>query len=150
MPDFPVVSDNSDLERRRGALPIKFALIGLTTNLLRIVRGVGKPELLVDQIDGLADVFNEYVKTYGQTPDPELLAELLRFEPEEPPGDGRFDEALFENAICRDALQVVASALLDNRLQRDKAASDYRASLAAFVDLRERRKRRRRPTRKES
>src|SRR5579859_4792268 len=98
MPDIPV-SDNSDLERRRGTLPIKFALIGLTTNLLRIVRGIGKPELLVDQIDGLADVFNEYVKTYGQTPDPELLAELLRFEPEEPPGGGRFDEALFENAI---------------------------------------------------
>jgi hypothetical protein len=149
LPDLRVVSDNPEIEKRKAALPIKFALIALTTNLLRIVRGAGKPDLMVDQIDGLMEVLNEYLKVYRQNPDPELIAELLRFDPEERPSDDRFDEALSENAICRHALQVVASTLLDNKLQRDKATSDYRACLGAFVDMRERRKRRRRLKRKE-
>jgi hypothetical protein len=131
-----------ELEAQKAALALKFALIDLTANLLRIVGGAGKPHRVIDQIDGLQDIINEYINVCGRDPERALVNELRCFAPEESFGLNNHDEAKLETAICRDALDVIASSLLDEKIQRDRAAGNFRAGLRAFVDLRERRKRR--------
>jgi hypothetical protein len=120
-------------------------LVELTANLIRVVRGAGKPELIADQLNSFAAAYNEYPKLVGRGTTPALLAELIQYRhPDWRLDDDRLDEVILEHAICRDALQIVASALVDQRTHRDRAIGELRTHLRAFEDLRKHPRARRR------
>ena len=152
MPDLRVVSErsNGEIKEQAVTLALKFALVNLTANLIRIVRGSGKPDRLFDDIEGFIGAYKDYCIALVQVPDGAMLSALLQFNPDQNPDDDRLDEVLLENAICRDALQIVASSLVDQRVPREKALGELQHHLRRFVDVREvakkRRARTRRPT----
>jgi hypothetical protein len=150
LPDLRVVSERSseEIKKQTATLAFKFALVNLTANLIRIVRGGGKPDRLFDDIDGFVGAYKDYCIAFEHAPDGAVLRALLRFNPDQGPDDDGLDEALLENAICRDALQIVASSLVDHSVQREKALGELQHHLRRFVDVRERAKKRRGRTRK--
>jgi len=139
---------SDDIKKQTATLALQFALASLTANLIRIVGGAGKPERLFDDIDGIAGAYNDYCLVLGSVPDGAALRSLLRFDPHQSADDDRLDEVLLENAICRDALQIVASSLVDQRIHREKAVSELQRHLRKFVDVREQAKKRRSRSRK--
>ena len=146
MPDLTVVSEHStkEIEKERATVALKFALVNLTANLIRVVRGAGKPDRIVDYIDGFVDTFNEYYRTVGSVPSGGLLGELIRLPDRADLNldDNRLDEVMLEDAICRSALQMVASTLMDQRIHQERALGELQGQLRQFVDIRERAKRR--------
>jgi hypothetical protein len=150
--DLAVVSERSaeDIIKQRATLALKFSLINLTANLIRVVRGAGKPDRIVDYIDGFVDAFNEYYKVIGHAPTGAMLSDLIRF-PDRADlklDDDRLDEMLLEDAICRSALQMVASTLMEQRIHQEEALGELQGHLRRFVDVRERAKKRRARTRR--
>jgi hypothetical protein len=146
LPDLTVVSERSaeEIKKQRATLELKFALANLTANLIRIVRGAGKPDRVFDDIDGLTGTYNDYCIAFGRPPDGPVVSALLDFNPEQDhPNDDRLDEIQIENAVCRDALQIVASSLVDQRIHRERALHELQTHLRQFVDVRERTKKRR-------
>ena len=77
MPDLTVERSTKEIEKERATVALKFALVNLTANLIRVVRGAGKPDRIVDYIDGFVDTFNEYYRTVGSVPSGGLLGELI-------------------------------------------------------------------------
>jgi hypothetical protein len=137
-------SSTEEIEKKRATVALKFALVNLTANLIQVVSGIGKPDRIVDFIDGFVDTINEYYKTVGSMPTVALLGELIGFpgRADLNPGDHRLDEVILEDAICRSALQLVASTLMDQRIHQERALGEMQAQLRRFVDIRERAKRR--------
>jgi hypothetical protein len=150
LPDLRVVSERSseEIKKQTATLALKFSLVNLTANLIRIVRGAGKPDRLLDDIDGFLGAYKDYCVTVDRVPDGAVLSALLQFTPDQNPDDDRLDEVLLENAICRDALQIVASSLVDQRIHREKALGELQDHLRRFVDVREGPKKRRGRTRR--
>jgi hypothetical protein len=150
LPDLRAVSRRSseEIKKQTATLALKFALANLTANLIRIVQGAGKPDRLFDDIDGIVGAYNDYCIAVGHAPDGALLGSLLQFVLHENAGDDHLDEVFLENAICRDALQIVASSLVDQRIHREKALGELQRHLRKFVDVREQAKKRRGKSRK--
>jgi hypothetical protein len=144
-----VVSERSAAEMREqeATRALKAALVELTANLIRVVRGAGKPELIVDQLNSFAAAYNEYPDLVGQGPTPALLAGLIEYRPDLYPDDDLFDFTILEHAIYRDALQIVASTLVDQRLQLKRAIGELRTHVRSLEDCREHVRRRRRAAR---
>jgi hypothetical protein len=147
MPDLKLVSERSIAEMRQQASTreLKAALIGLTANLIRIVRGAGAPDRLLEQVRNFAEAYASFVDVHGRDAHPHLFNELLPFgHPEELPEDDDYAmRVLSDYEICQSALQVVASSLLQQRPQLDKAWSD----LHRLLDTREERRARRKKVR---
>jgi hypothetical protein len=144
--DQTVVTERSteEVQKGRATVALKFALVTLTANLIQVVSGAGKPDRIVDFIDGFVDTFNEYYKTVGSLPADALLGELIGFPDRADlnPDEHRLDEVILEDAICRSALKMVASTLMDQRIHQERALGEMQEQLRRFVDIRERAKRR--------
>jgi hypothetical protein len=136
LPDFTVITGASDRELRQqeSMRQLKTTLITLTANLIRIVRGAGVPDRILEQVRHFAEAYAAYFDAHGHEAPPGLINELLAFKhPELSQNDNYADVVLTDHAICRSALQVVASSLLQQRPQLDKAWSHLHSTL----DLRE-------------
>jgi hypothetical protein len=146
MLDLKVVSERSAAEmRQQEATPaLKSALVELTANLIRVVRGAGEPELIVDQINSLAAAHNGYSDLVGESPNAALLGELIQYRPDSNPDDDLLDCTILAHAICRDAHQIVASTLVDQRIHRERVLNELHTHLRNFEDQRKRARRRRR------
>lgn len=141
LPDLTVTSGASErkLKQQESMRALKAALVGLTANLIRIVRGAGAPDRLLDQVREFAEAYAGFHHAHRHAAPPGLFGDLLRFEePELPENDDHAEIVLSDHAICRSALQVVASSLLEQRPQLDKARSE----LHCLLDTRDRRSRR--------
>lgn len=88
------------------------ALTDLAANLLRVVRGAGHSYLVGRQLGACMRAYEQYQQTYTYWPPSWEVSEILRFERAED------DDGYATYTICRGALQIVASELLDQRLQR--------------------------------
>lgn len=147
MPNLKVVSERpaEEIKKQRAAAALGHTLRTLTANLLRIVRGAGKPEQIVDHVEAFARSFTEYCKDTDEMPDTSILRGMIGFHCEPSSDDGdRFNDGLLENSICRHALQVVASTLLDQKIPRDNAMRELRAAMRLMEDSQAKRKKRRR------
>jgi hypothetical protein len=110
MPDLRVVSERSEQEikKQEATAALKQALIALTANLIRIVRGAGKPDFIAEHIRDLAVAYANYcdIDERGVRADiindmlpaaaPDQLAALGNFlrEHNPPPGHVRIIEYL--------------------------------------------------------
>ena len=118
-----VVTDNSDddLAHQNAMADVSHALRELTSNLMRVVRGAGKPDDIFRQTQALAEAFVRYYEATGMAVpadelstilsiehDPQLLAQFSGLERD------RLDAG---QAVIRGALQVAASRLLDQKTQ---------------------------------
>jgi hypothetical protein len=98
-------------------------LTDLTTNLLRIVRGAGRPALVLEQTARLLEAFNAYRTAHGTwVPDWELGQMLVL--PDDFPHEFR--------TITQGALQLTASHLANQRAQ---AAAGEREILGGIQAL---------------
>lgn len=88
-------------------------------NMLRVVRGAGKPHYLGRQCVEIVDAFHAYREAHGHWPPAELISQTLDVYRE--PNWERFpDEAEGSRAregVIRGALQIAASRLLEQRAQ---------------------------------
>jgi hypothetical protein len=77
--DLKVVSERSaaDIKKRQASAQLGWALKDLTANLIRVVRGAGKPELIFDHVDGFVKAFRQFCDDTGEAPAPALLRELI-------------------------------------------------------------------------
>ncbi len=111
---------DEDLARDRDSRRVKddltWALQDLAANLIRVVRGAGKPHLLRDYAVAFLNAIEDYKEVTGSSPDPDLLAKILSIERDpvilRQVGD---DERLRDNLqrdIVRGSLQIAASRLI--------------------------------------
>jgi hypothetical protein len=151
LPDLKVVSERpaEEIKKQKAAAALERTLKALTANLLRTVRGAGRPEQIVDHAEAFAYSFVEYCKETDEMPEASMLREMIAFRGDpRSEEDGRFEHAVLENSICQHALQVVASTLLDQKMPRDHAMRELRAAMHIIEDrLAEKRKQRRRAPR---
>jgi hypothetical protein len=152
------VSERSDEEIRKSEAEERLngPLRELAANILRVVRGAGAPERLGGQMNDCLDAFAKDREAFGHWPAPWTLADILKIENEaevwrERSGldspdvqrwseDGTFDRAEAIHAICKGALQMTASRLLD---QKTQAAAVEHEMYGGIRDLEEARERRR-------
>jgi hypothetical protein len=162
-----VVSNQSEADIRRNQTreDLAWPLRQLTANLLRIVRGAGKPHYLAHQLEACLKVLSAYVEAHGTLPPAHELSEILdpdkafydarpwikenRQNMEQAPGEIEREDAM--RAIRRGALQVAASMLLNQTPQQAmgdhevsngiRLQEDARAKNAAYYSDPKRRKR---------
>ena len=118
-----VVTDNSDadLAHRRAMADVSHALRELTSNLMRVVRGAGKPDDIFRQTQTLAEAFVRYYEATGLVVPADELSTILSIE-HEPQLPAHFsglerDRLDAGQAVIGGALQVAASRLLDQKSQ---------------------------------
>jgi hypothetical protein len=77
-----LVSENSpeQLARNRGAEQLRDSLIELAANIIRVVRGAGKPVELMRQADEFLNAVVAYREAVGYYPDPTLFANALLYD----------------------------------------------------------------------
>lgn len=145
-----MMSTNDDTSDRRIAMQaVSDRLCGLAANILRSVRGAGKPYAIGRQAQALIDTMIAYRDAVGHFPSDEELSVALDIEA----SDERLDQMSNEqqtivqarHQIIKGALQVAASRLVDQRPQEaagmteiderirdlEKAREDRRARAAA-------------------
>ncbi len=112
MPDLRVVAERSEKEIReqKATRTLKSALVNLAANLLRVIRGAGKPDRITEHLRALAEAYVNWEDVHGRPATDDVFHELLNFPRPEPTEREEQDEmAMIEYAICRHALQIVAS-----------------------------------------
>jgi hypothetical protein len=147
MPDLKVVSERpaAEIKKQKATAKLGWALKDLTANLIRVVRGAGKPEMIFKQVDGFVEAYATFFDDTGEAPDPALLRGLIAM-PEPNWDDDRLDEVLSEQALIRHSLQVVASGLLEQRTQRETAMNKFHDTLRRIEERRALAKKRKRQT----
>ena len=138
-PERSRMTSKSEAELRRGWAEeaIDFPLRKMAANILRIVRGAGKAEELLANLKQVIDSAVAYREAVGHWPPQTLIAKILRindgterFENMAKRGEisqeelnrlehnGLFAQMRAEYRICRGALQIAASELIDQSTQK--------------------------------
>jgi hypothetical protein len=133
-----IVSENTaeDIARNRAAEDVQRALTELAANILRMIRGAGKPNEFLNHAFQLTEAMSEYKKAAGHFPDPVIFARMLLLDTREElfgrcsDDDRARDYA--EQMIIRGALQVVASRML-HQLTIERAGDSEMSS--GFYEL---------------
>ncbi len=113
-----LVSENSQaqIDKERAAAEVSWPLRDLAANLLRIIRGAGKPEEIIRQINELVRALAAYKDATGQWPPPHELASMLDIDrPKDWTAtlrDAYLQRHYAAEQIIRGALQQAASRLL--------------------------------------
>jgi len=126
MPDLTIVSQNSEADIQRSATEdrVEAAALALATNILRIVRGAGKPERLIDHTLDYVKCAQAFYEAHGRWPVPELhqcLGIDRVFSVEE---TRKREWCRGEDLMVRGALQVAASRLAGQRTQESAGRSE--------------------------
>jgi hypothetical protein len=154
MADLQLVSERSakEVECHNAAADMSWPLRVLAANLLRIIRGAGKPDELEGQCENALAAMQAYLGATGSFPSPHI-AHLLRMSTRRTRaiGAGRATEADIERwnangenaredaleTICRGALQMVASGLVGQLPQENAGESEIYRGLVVIEELRE-------------
>lgn len=140
MPDLRVVAERSaeEIKKQEAIAALKAALVDLAGNLIRVVRGAGRPQDIIRHLNDFASAFNGYSTAHGHGPSAHILGSMVKFDPDldMTADDDHFDLEICEQAICRSALQIVASTLLDQRMPRSQAEGEMQNSIRRIEELR--------------
>jgi hypothetical protein len=99
----------------------------LSSNLLRVIRGAGRPAQLVEQAQEFINALVEYRKLVGHLPSGDELAAALYLQPPPTLSDyDRYAQTEAMDSIVRGSLQIAAAELLGQRTQ--KAAGEHEVS----------------------
>ncbi|WP_128925756.1 hypothetical protein [Bradyrhizobium guangxiense] len=139
---------------------ISWAVRECAANLLRIVRGAGKPHELLLQMKKVIDSAVKFQEVHGYWPDDVIAAELhLDDERQEIlercragnlsqadidrwRNDGTLDEMSAEYITFCGALQVIASRMIGQKTQESAGDSEFHRGLRELEEVREGRRRR--------
>jgi hypothetical protein len=135
------------------------AICEVAANILRIIRGAGKPYSLLLEMKRTIDAAVKFQEAHGYWPD-HVMANTLRLEPEHERilkghkegrfgqevvdhwmADDKFEKTMAEYAIQCGALQIIASDLLGQIPQRAAGDREFHEGLFAWADKREERRR---------
>jgi hypothetical protein len=154
MTELRIVAERSDkdIARHNAAADMSWPLRVLAANLLRIIRGAGKPDELEGQCENALAAMQAYLGATGNFPRHDI-AEPLRMSTRRSRaiGAGRATEADIERwnangenaredaleTICRGALQMVASGLVGQLPQENAGESEIYRGLVVIEELRE-------------
>jgi hypothetical protein len=137
-----LVSENSEaqIDRERSAAAVSWSLRDLASNLLRIIRGAGKPEGIVRQIDELVRVLVAYKDATGQWPLPHELAAMLDIDRSESLQaalkDGELHRLYAQEQIISGALQQAASRLVGQTTQASAGAHEMHDGIRELEEAR--------------
>ncbi len=119
-----------------------WALREMTANLLRVVRGAGKPYEIGRQAQALVDEFGKYYAVAGRFPPSEELSRFLDVSRDEEIlaqcSEESRERAYAEERIFRGVLQVVASRLVDQRTQESAGRDEMSQGIRDLKEARER------------
>lgn len=124
-----VVSENSesDIARNEAAQDVEWRLRELAANLLRVIRGAGKPYDLPQDAASFVRAVVAYQEAAGHgVPSDELsamLTDAVDQDIDRAQGD-ESDRAYAERKIMRGCLQIAASRLLGQRTQESAGDSE--------------------------
>jgi len=136
-----LVSENSEAElaRRQAIDKVRLALRELAANLMRIVRGDGKPWEVGQQAQELVNTLVAYREACGHMPDPDEITAALSIEDK---AGGLSDVALdrldARDTIVRGCLQIAASELLSQNTQLAAGWHEMHEGIRNLEDVRER------------
>jgi hypothetical protein len=112
---------HADPARRRAIAAVSWPLRDLASNLMRVVRGAGKPHEIVRQTRALMEAFADYHEATGEPPSADVLADILSIErdPEiiQHLERHQVDRLDAEQLVIHGALQVAASRLVEQKTQ---------------------------------
>jgi hypothetical protein len=147
MPDFTVIEGGGPEGRDRvlAEEELSNALYDAAANLLRVIRGAGKPHELVRQFNNVVQASIQFREAFGHGPPSHLLAKILRMHDDVQEldltlaagkftkadidrkyEDGTTDRMCAESAIKSGALQLIASQFIDQPLQERAGQSQMR------------------------
>ena len=129
-----IVADNSDEDLTRRAAEGEFAtaLVCLTANLMRIVRGAGKGYDVGSEAIRLIDAMKAFQSAYGHWPEDFRFPEALAIEDTDrfyEAGQGRHDAI---EQIIKGSLRLAAARLLDQKLQISAGEREIEEGLRAY------------------
>ncbi|WP_037456126.1 hypothetical protein [Sinorhizobium fredii] len=120
-PKLTVVADSPKPKREERFARQSFnsALLQLAANIIRVVRGAGRPEEIILQCDDVVRTAVEFRDVAERVPLSHDVASLLRLRDEDTTGyeDLWIDREDARQDMIRGALQLVASKLLSQPLQ---------------------------------
>ncbi|EUB95566.1 hypothetical protein PMI07_002054 [Rhizobium sp. CF080] len=140
-PKLSVVAQNTQqqIETNEAQDQVNAALLELAANIIRVVRGAGKPEQILHQCSDVVNAAVEYRDAAGRLPSPATLASAILLEREVIDYNDSFWAArqIAYRRIVRGSLQVAASKLLGQRLQIDRGEDEIDESIQELEHLRE-------------
>ena len=133
MPDSTIVSEPSDKESntRLALKSLETKLAALTANLLRISLEGGAPSRVLDDLYSCALAITRFIRQVGREPTAGELTAAISLQRGDQSGD---QMTVLERAICRAAMQVVASTFDNQKSQRDLALAALRLALLGRDD----------------
>ncbi|MCW2317607.1 hypothetical protein M2322_003171 [Rhodoblastus acidophilus] len=141
-PGLKVVAENSDRDIQRNLAweKAEAALVELTANILRVVRGAGRPNSIGEECDRVAIAFEEYQSVAGRCPSSFDIGNAIQFR--DRPYDIGFSEESqrvdwARNLIVRGGLQVAASQILGQLTQQRAGESEMTMGLRELADAQE-------------
>jgi len=156
----PELSHETEIKRERAAALLGAWLRRLAANLMRIVRGAGKPNDLAEEMSAALTAFKDYHEAVGEEPSSYEISQALsigeKFEDwrqmkdegrtteqdmERWRADGTIEQELAFAAICRGALQHVASTLVHQPIHIASGESDVYEAIFRIERVREERRR---------
>jgi hypothetical protein len=145
MPDFTVIDGGGPEGRDRifAEQELRNALHDTAANMLRVIRGAGRPYELVKQFSNVVQIAIKFRDAFGHWPPSHMLGEMLAMhdevhEMDEKQSAGRFtkadmdrwyedgtmDRKYAEQSIKAGALQIVASQFVGQTLQERAGESE--------------------------
>jgi hypothetical protein len=147
--------EERDLERAKHEF--SWAIRETAANMLRIIRGVGKPYELLMQMKKAIDSAIKFQDLHGYWPFDVIASDLLLEDEMETflargrEGtteqatidrwwkDGTFDRMMAEHTMYRGALQAIASELIGQNTQKRSGESEFHEGLRQWMKIREER-----------
>jgi hypothetical protein len=146
-PKLTVVSENTRQQVDANMLQerMDYALRELAANIIRVVRGAGKPDYVIDQCNEVLKAAIEYHSKTGRFVSDQSVAWALHLKPEQIRDYDSFEgqRQLAMRQMIRGSLQVTASRLLGQLTQENRGDSEmfeaYRDLEHLYQDLRKQR-----------
>lgn len=137
-PSLRVVSENSkqDVEKAYALDRLQWELIETAANLLRVVRGAGRPYQLPGQFLAVLQCFERYREIAGQYPSEHELSTALSYMSRRDERDDEWSYAI--DKIVRGSLQFAASTLLHQSTQQAAGESELIDGVTGIEKIRER------------
>jgi hypothetical protein len=154
MPDFTVIEGGGPEGRDRilAEQELRDALQETAANLLRVIRGAGKPYELVKQFNNVVQIAIKFRDAFGHWPPSHTLAEMLAMHDEvhemdrkQSEGqfnqadmnrwyeDGTMDRKYAEQAIKAGVLQIIASQFVGQTLQERAGETEMRDGINQVI-----------------
>jgi hypothetical protein len=166
MPDLTVIDgggpEKDERERQRAREraedDFSWAIREVAANILRIIRGAGKPYELLSQMQRAIDAAVKFKEVHQHWPQ-EVITNELQIQREDERicregklpqttidrwwEDGTFDSMIAEHTILRGALQTIASELIGQSTQKSVGESELHDGIMSWIWNRDERKRKR-------